>query len=767
MQFTKEQTSHALTVLTRLAQRDPTHKPAVAEAVRRGLPASLQPAIRAAVETGQPMADVLAELVPGLDVDGLRIAQALLPPDSVALRFFADALFERLVGVAPTLETEDAAANVGLLTKRAEALLEVGAPQQALPIAQEAVALALEDPTLTHEVAQRVPEALRVLSRCQAQNGDHDAAVATARDLLHAELFTHLQTPCVQVARAHVVLGERLARAGRSTEARAEFEVAREQFEALREDPLWYVRDTGMRIALSTEDALLVATYAAAGRLTELGAQPDEPVGYANPALDPDSLRLPLLTTRMYLADLLEDDGLAITELTELAELSQELVDTDPDRFLQLHSAVLNRLARRSRHFESGEQFLQRARSAADTMGSLSSMSGGAFVTEKAAALLIRAAAVEVGNVPIRELLDSLREIVDLYRTARVPETQLAGSPLLTAVTQNLLEWARFTEQAQDGVEAARLAKDVVEAGRLLHTLDPTACFTLLEALLTRARLEERAGHTEESVACLAEARIHLPHLTDEEQRFVMAGAICNNLGWRYRSLGRTAEALEVAEAGLDALGPAVASRVGSDVKSWQLAASLIVLVNTVGPANVVRRRGDLVIAVLAAAPVPTQGADIERNLPRLGLSVAIDRIIQGDANGRDAALRALGQAMTRPGLSRDVVHSCAQLGYDALCRVVDAGQVDDAAAIYRLLVALTGDRTDVGTFLEQAKAATELVQAYLTVNRRVEAAKVIRDAMPILRSPEYLAARVRDLGQSPEDFLASLDNFLASVPPY
>jgi hypothetical protein len=85
---------------------------------------------------------------------------------------------------------------------------------------------------------------------------------------------------------------------------------------------------------------------------------------------------------------------------------------------------------------------------------------------------------------------------------------------------------------------------------------------------------------------------------------------------------------------------------------------------------------------------------------------------------------------------------------------------------VYELLKILTGDGTDPHVFVEQAKAATELHVAYSRGDRWPAAVAVIRDAERLLRSPEYLAARVRDLGQSAEEFLDSIDALLAANPP-
>lgn len=142
-----------------------------------------------------------------------------------------------------------------------------------------------------------------------------------------------------------------------------------------------------------------------------------------------------------------------------------------------------------------------------------------------------------------------------------------------------------------------------------------------------------------------------------------------------------------------------------------------------------------------------------------LGFAVLHHSIRLPDEPRRDTALRALRRVMTRPGLPTELRHDCAQRGYTALCIAVDARELDTAAAVYAFLTDLSGDRSDPGTFVEQGKAATELIQAYLETGRHKDAVRLIRQAMPVLRTPEYLAAREHDLGQSSDEFLAALES--------
>jgi tetratricopeptide (TPR) repeat protein len=767
MRLTDGQTEHALTVLTRLAQREPKHFGALAAAVRRGLPRSLPAAMRVAMATGEPMAEVLTALARELGADQLALVRALLPVDSAALRLLTATVLDRLLAHAPA-EPDDVAERIALLTHRAESLIEIGAPRQALPVAREAVDLAgLDRPAISYEVAEVVPEALRVLSRCQLSNGDYAAAVDTAARYVQATRFNCLESPCAEVAGAHHTLATRLRHAGRIDEAREHYALARELFERLLDDPLWYVRDVKARVATTPEDALAVATGAALGMFDELGIQPGEVIAYVSLRFDRNELLARLVNTRLALADLADElDQAAITELTQLTELTQELVDADRDRHLPLHVLALTLLMRRSRRLEQAETFLARARAAAEASGAASSLSGGAFVRWHVEALLAEALAAEktAGTIRVGELLTVLRKVVGLYRSVRVPELLLSESPILTVFTEQLLAWARLAEQAADDEEASRLIDDTHEGATLLHQISPHTCYVLVECLIVRSRIADRAGRTRSALQDLLTAREHLPHLGDTTRQVVVGAAIDNNISLRYSALGDPESAAATAADGLRTIIDS--GFHATDRGAWLMAVSMAhtcVNQSKIEPGSFVDRHTDDLLALLAAAPTPPAENEAALQAHSLGFALLLHHIALPNPRVRDAALRALRHVMARPGLPVELRHGCARRGYETLCLCVDARELDAAQAVYALLVDLAGDRTDPGTFVEQAKAATELIQAYQLAGRRQDAIAIARQALPVMRTPEYLTARERDLGQPAHVFLAALDSLLAA----
>src|SRR3954466_9936619 len=95
MPLNDDQLFYGLTLLARLAKREPDRIQDLSDAIRRGLPGSLSAAARVAIETGQPMGTVLTLLVQELEPEQLESIARALPKDSVALRLCAERVFAR------------------------------------------------------------------------------------------------------------------------------------------------------------------------------------------------------------------------------------------------------------------------------------------------------------------------------------------------------------------------------------------------------------------------------------------------------------------------------------------------------------------------------------------------------------------------------------------------------------------------------------------------------------------------------------------------
>ncbi|MGC4869306.1 hypothetical protein ACLQ3B_28140 [Micromonospora sp. DT53] len=213
MPFTEQQAVHALTVLTRLAQREQDVGRWIVDALLRDPARLVGPAIRVAVETGQPMGVHLDRVLRETDLptEVLVAARASIPPHTTVLGS-TDAVITRILldrGVgAGTPE------HVGLAVQHAERLLETGDLARASEVAATAVEAARLHPGL------HLLEALRVRSACHTASGEHLAAIRTAQTAVHALAELGIRSPGVVATTWHT-LGMRLLNAGRAGPAAA------------------------------------------------------------------------------------------------------------------------------------------------------------------------------------------------------------------------------------------------------------------------------------------------------------------------------------------------------------------------------------------------------------------------------------------------------------------------------------------------------------------------------------------------------------------
>ncbi|WP_444951790.1 hypothetical protein [Micromonospora ureilytica] len=218
MPFTDEQAVHALTVLTRLAQREQDVGRWIVDALLRDPARLVGPAIRVAVETGQPMGAHLERVLRETDLptEVLVAAQASIPPHTTVLRstdaVITGILLDRGVGTG-TPE------HAGLAVQHAERLLETGDLARAGEVAATAVEAARRHP------GHLLLEALRVRSAFHTAVGEHLAAIRTAQAAVHALAELGIRSPGLVAATWHT-LGMRLFNAGRAGPAAAAFDRA-------------------------------------------------------------------------------------------------------------------------------------------------------------------------------------------------------------------------------------------------------------------------------------------------------------------------------------------------------------------------------------------------------------------------------------------------------------------------------------------------------------------------------------------------------------
>jgi hypothetical protein len=112
------------------------------------------------------------------------------------------------------------------------------------------------------------------------------------------------------------------------------------------------------------------------------------------------------------------------------------------------------------------------------------------------------------------------------------------------------------------------------------------------------------------------------------------------------------------------------------------------------------------------------------------------------------------------------------QLAYGLLASMlvwkhVTDGDLAAARSFYEDLVAATTRVPSSSPLrVEQGKSATDLIAAYQARGDDAASAQIAADALDTLRSPEYLAARARDLGEDPGQFVAIVEAIARNATP-
>ena len=346
-----EQAAHALTVLDRLAQRDPEQTKWLDKALSGRLEALAETAMGVAAQTGDPIGQLLAKILEEQEAD-MALAQRLvplLPKDTVALRELRVVVtrlyLARLRSVAEPKPLEVRQDIAGHSSNLAGYLSELGNREAAL------------------EAAEESEGAFRSLAK------DHP-------DEMRPDLAMSLNN-----------LANRLSELGRREEALERAQEAVDIRRALAE-----VRPDAFRSYLATSLNTL------ANRLSELGRR-EEALERAQEAAEiyrvlaearPDAFRPNLATSLNNLATMLRELGRreeALERAQEAAETYRALAEDRPDAFRPDLAMSLNTLANRLSELGRREEALERAQEAAEIYRALAVARPDAFRPDLAMSL--------------------------------------------------------------------------------------------------------------------------------------------------------------------------------------------------------------------------------------------------------------------------------------------------------------------------------------------------------------------------------------------
>jgi tetratricopeptide (TPR) repeat protein len=638
-----------------------------------------------------------------------------------------------------------------MLVDRAERLVEVGIHTPSVAIARQAISRLAEPDYPTPELADLAPTAWRVMSLCQAVTGDADGAVASARLALRLRTTICWDAPCLDVAAAHGTVANRLNTAERGAEAREEFETAIAMAERLLDDPGWYFpeSDAGspLNVLFLREDAIQAYALARAGLAADWGFDPARIV-YFTPSPPTEIVKVissALVGLCSCLNGLGDLDG-AFDTAERAVALTRDLYDADPDQHRQRLGSALTLLAEQLGRLGRRAESLRAAEEAEGLLRKAVIDSGGAFIDDYARTLRDLLSAMEMGEGTVGAMLDRTEELILLYESARGTEALDRESPFVAAMTRWLDGYARAAENLGDADGALGIVDLAIRGMTLVRGIQDGIDAQLAAMMNLRSRLLASLGQTSEGIAAAEEAA----SLADGIARL----ATLNNLAKRLADSGHLERAGQVAGETLASLDP---TSIATDPSVWMIAASLLGMATKTGkefsPHDV-----EIVREVLVFAPCPPGHEQVEKNL----LYFAIRAFLKAtkESAGMEI-LRLLAAAQTRDQLPAEIRAEYARLTYQLVCMLVDARRLDAAVSVYRLLASVAAATGEEVPRVEQGKAATELMYVFGKDERYDDVRAVAVESEDVLRSPEYLAARERDIGQRPTDFLAQLDQVL------
>ena len=350
----ESQVSHALTVLTRLAGRQPEQARWLDQAFRHHLDRLAEPAMAVAVETGDPIGVVLAKAI--ADRPNAARAEKLtkqLPEQTVALRELAFVVISQFVAALraipdpkPLQVQTDLAGYSNNLANR---LSDLGRYEESLAAIDVAVGAfrALAD-ARPGEFRHHLAMSLNSLANRLSELGRREEALAAAQEA--AAIYRALAEARPDAFRPDLAtsvnnLGNVLSALGRREEALAAAEEAVEIRRALAE-----ARPDAFRPDLATSVNNLGNVLSALGRREEALAAAEEAAAIYRALAEarPDAFRPDLAMSVNNLASFLSELGRreeALAAAEEAVEIRRALAEARPDAFRPDLAASVNNLA--------------------------------------------------------------------------------------------------------------------------------------------------------------------------------------------------------------------------------------------------------------------------------------------------------------------------------------------------------------------------------------------------------------------------------------
>jgi tetratricopeptide (TPR) repeat protein len=552
----------SLTCLTRLAQRQGTARQWIAAALRERLETLIEPALNVAVETGDPIGQVLDEIFQGIE-DRKLLSRVMrwfearplgdpVPLMELALTVNRRLLDRRLERSGPASDQE-ALLDLWLSRNLAQRLRNVGHFHKALNVGRQALARARElaagNPMLFEstlgqclrslattlavagrheEAAQLASEAVELFSRLQQENRHDPYDLARSLEIQSMELgalgqssagleaisqaveiYGQLQRDNPQKFRVSLgsslyLLSSRLSELGRWREAheaaRQASDVARDVAEA---EPAAYLPRFAEFLNNLGKQLYLVGEVEASVQVIRDATDILRKLHGARPGVFQHRLAVKLSNQAALLAEI-DQARTALPLAEEATAIYRELAESDPEAYLPELILCLQSLTMRLDTMGRPEEALKVSEEALTLRGRVGFQATNAHSRRAFADSLEFHGLQLQGAGRTQEALPLLEEAIGLRRNLAA-ELPSAFEPVLAQGLLNLanarLSLRHVREAASAIDEAVKICGDTVQEGGIVSKV------TLTQILSTRAVLLQELGETPE--ALWTQRRLH------------------------------------------------------------------------------------------------------------------------------------------------------------------------------------------------------------------------------------------------------------------
>lgn len=795
--FNKSQTTHGLTVLTRLVQREPENERWIYQVLKENILNLAGEAVAVAVQSGEPMGRILTSVLK--DHPSVEVAKKIvehLPSYNVNLLDLSVEAARQLVIAEQAILGNDSqlsqAKVASSLCAYARRLIHIGQYEEALQAAQKAVvffrslvirredekvnlqAFTVEGSPLENWLAIGLD--LTSISLSELQN--YKAAVGPAKEALQILRSLYSDQPHILKAKALINLGNRLEAIGEIDNALAVNEQAVEMFKSL-------IESTPRDSSFEMEDAILeynrptIVMQPIEGeslQFERLGESPDfgailiEAKDYKqknhhdevliNPFSDkPERLRYGLAIALMNRVSLLitsRDFNKSKTAAEEALSTIIGLADQNPDSYepslgvaFFWYSSVLLEL-------ELFYEAHQTAHEAIKIYRKLTSSHPNVFADQ----FIIMLTHLTILTSKLAKYNETLELLIVLYDLRNYRATD---SHFLPDLESHFIRMALLLGDEHCLEEAITAWEYATECQRILVKTDRGYYADLVFSLKMLSDLLATNGAKEKSDRAVRETDAILTNLIQPDKASVHSFL---NLSRRMRNLDRKEEAFLVVEIALNLFAPLFLK--SSENNQESLLKLLSVYIDSseyAGHFLDLNAQLDLIVNkllnTLQQANFPVIWSDF---------CLQVFKIVEayGHQQDHDRTKEIFDNfsklAEVHPD-SRELQVAKAMIGFNVVLYHAEAGLLEQAKDVHRRLMLISAPyNRDNLIMVEQAKSAWTLISALIDSGDRSMAAQVARTAESSLKSPEYLSLRAEQFGSDTlDDYLPLIENLIKS----